>query len=40
MGRTDFFSRFIVQFWDSRGLMNIDLSPDFPAGDAVSLMGQ
>jgi len=34
MGRSDFFSQFIVQFWNSRQLMNIDLSPDFPAGDA------
>jgi hypothetical protein len=29
MGRADFFERFIVQFWDAAGLMNIDLSPDF-----------
>ena len=30
LGRNDFFQRFIVQFWDAAGLMNIDLSPDFP----------
>lgn len=36
MGRADFFEHFIVQFWDARDLMNIDLSPDFPHGDAVS----
>ena len=33
MGRRDFFSRYIIQFWDSQSLMNIDLSPDFPQGD-------
>lgn len=36
MGRKDFFARFIVQFWDARSLMNIDLSPDHANGDAVS----
>jgi hypothetical protein len=30
LGRADFFQKFIVQFWDAAGLMNIDLSPDFP----------
>jgi hypothetical protein len=30
LGRGDFFQRFIVQFWDAAGLVNIDLSPDFP----------
>jgi len=34
MGRRDFFSQFIVQFWDAKFLMNIDLSPDHPLGDA------
>jgi hypothetical protein len=32
MGRKDFFANFIVQFWDARKLMNIDLSPDHPEG--------
>jgi hypothetical protein len=32
LGRADFFGKFIVQFWDAAGLMNIDLSPDFPRG--------
>jgi hypothetical protein len=36
MGRKDFFAQYIVQFWDRKGLMNIDLSPDHPQGDAVS----
>jgi hypothetical protein len=30
LGRADFFQRFIVQFWDAAGLLNIDVSPDFP----------
>jgi hypothetical protein len=30
MGRSDFFQRFIVQFWEAAEMMNIDLSPDFP----------
>ena len=30
MGRKDFFANFIVQFWDAKKLMNIDLSPDHP----------
>jgi hypothetical protein len=30
MGRRDFFANFIVQFWDARKLMNIDLPPDHP----------
>jgi hypothetical protein len=34
MGRKDFFSQFIVQFWDAKLLMNIDLSPDHPHGGA------
>jgi hypothetical protein len=29
LGRTDFFQSFIVQFWESAQLMNVDLSPDF-----------
>jgi hypothetical protein len=40
MGRRDFFAQFIVQFWDSRGLVNIDLSPDYPRGDAVAQVGR
>ncbi len=36
MGRRDFFSQFIVQFWDAKRLMNIDLSPDHPHGDATT----
>jgi hypothetical protein len=36
LGRRDFFARFIIQFWDDHELMNIDLSPDFPTGDAVA----
>jgi hypothetical protein len=39
LGRADFFSQFIIQFWDARGLMNIDLSPDHPAGHASTLLG-
>ncbi len=35
MGRADFFAHFIVQFWDARKLMNIDLSPDHPKADAL-----
>lgn len=31
LGRDDFFQQFIVQFWDAAEMMNIDLSPDFPA---------
>ena len=31
LGRKDFFANFIVQFWDAKKLMNIDLSPDYPA---------
>jgi hypothetical protein len=38
MGRADFFSPFIIQFWDVQGLMNIDLSPDFAVGDASTLI--
>jgi hypothetical protein len=34
LGRSDFFSQFVVQFWDARMLLNIDLSPDHPYGDA------
>ena len=30
MGRSDFFERFIIQFWDAQNLMCIDLSPDLP----------
>lgn len=30
LGREDFFQRFVVQFWDTARLMNVDLSPDFP----------
>lgn len=30
LGRDDFFQRFVVQFWDTARLLNIDLSPDFP----------
>ena len=30
LGRGDFFLRYIVQFWESAELMNIDTSPDFP----------
>ncbi|MGH8908085.1 MAG: hypothetical protein ACRD0K_16615 [Egibacteraceae bacterium] len=26
----DFFQRFVVQFWDTAQLLNIDLSPNFP----------
>jgi hypothetical protein len=36
MGRKDFFANFIIQFWDARNLMNIDLSPDYAHGDASS----
>ena len=36
MGRGDFFSQFIIQFWDAKSLMNIDLSPDHPNGDATT----
>jgi hypothetical protein len=32
LGRADFFQKFIIQFWDAVGLMNIDLSPHFPRG--------
>lgn len=35
LGRRDFFAPFIIQFWDDHQLMNIDLSPDFPTGDAA-----
>jgi hypothetical protein len=28
LGRADFFQSFIVQFWESAQLMNIDLSPN------------
>ena len=28
LGRGDFFKQYIVQFWESAELMNIDLSPD------------
>lgn len=35
LGRRDFFAPFIIQFWDAQGLMNIDLSPDFPRGDPM-----
>lgn len=31
LGRSDFFQRYIIQFWDAAKLMNIDTSPDFPA---------
>lgn len=30
LGRKDFFSRYIVQFWDANEMLNIDLSPDYP----------
>jgi len=40
MGRRDFFAQYIVQFWDAQGLMNIDLSPDHPIGDAVSQLSR
>lgn len=30
VGRRDFFQRFVIQFWDTAELMNIDLSPDYP----------
>ncbi|SRR6266851_5325458 len=30
VGRSDFFQRYIVQFWDAAQMMNIDTSPDFP----------
>jgi hypothetical protein len=30
VGRSDFFQRYIVQFWDAAEMMNIDTSPDFP----------
>ena len=36
MGRSDFFANYIIQFWDARNLMNIDLSPDYAHGDAVT----
>ena len=36
LGRRDFFGQFTIQFWDAQRLMNIDLSPDFPRGDATS----
>lgn len=29
LGRSDFFSRYIVSFWDAEGLLNIDPSPYF-----------
>lgn len=29
LGRQDFFSQFVVQFWDAAGLLNIDRSPEF-----------
>jgi hypothetical protein len=31
LGRADFFQTYIVQFWESARLMNIDLSPDLPS---------
>lgn len=40
LGRGDFFERYIIQFWDARGLMCIDLSPDHPQGDAVAQMSR
>ena len=30
LGRSDFFQRYIVQFWDAAQMMNIDTSPDYP----------
>lgn len=30
MGRSDFFRRFTIQFWEAAEMLNIDLSPDFP----------
>lgn len=30
LGRRDFFSRYIVQFWDAAELLSIDVSPDYP----------
>lgn len=29
LGRTDFFQRYIIQFWDAAEMMNIDTSPDY-----------
>jgi len=31
LGRADFFQFYIVEFWESARLMNIDLSPNLPA---------
>lgn len=31
LGRADFFQFYIVEFWESARLMNIDLSPTLPA---------
>lgn len=28
LGRADFFDRYLVTFWDSEGILNIDSSPD------------
>jgi len=32
LGRRDFFSPHIIQFWESAELFNIDTSPDQPSG--------
>ena len=28
LGRADFFSKFVIQFWDAADMFNVDLSPD------------
>lgn len=38
LGREDFFSRLIVQFWDDHGVFNVDASPDWPQ-DPLRWMG-
>jgi hypothetical protein len=30
LGRSDFFQRYMIQFWDAAEMLNIDLSPDYP----------
>lgn len=32
LGRRDFFARYVVQFWESESIYNIDLSPDLAEG--------
>lgn len=29
LGRSDFFQQYIIQFWESAQLMNVDLAPQF-----------